>query len=331
MNERDEAILATYDLGKIQSVTLLPPPRYNKYEVVADSGRYFLCKRGRLWANEPMGRFAFFHKLVLFLGERGFPTPRLVENVDGVTYHPIGERVFELWAWVDGVNFADRPRGAQELVEMARLLARYHQTVETFEPTAPYVELPLETEIARNLETIAHRPVPAFILACTEHILNDYAGRFATLPKTAIHGDVWQGNFLHDSRRWWLLDYEWSRIDVRLYDLGNGLHCIPSIDGKAISISDFELTLGTYLAEVSLTESELECLPAMMQAVLLNGRIRTLTNIDRQLPDRQWAEQAEVALDKENDAALLKSIMAHEQGLHAAIERAHFAATEGFS
>ena len=326
MNEQDEAILATYDLGRIRSITLLPPPRYNKYQVVADSGRYFLCKRPRLWENEPMDRFAFFHSLVLFLGERGFPAPRLVENVDGVTYHPIGEKVFELWEWVDGVNCRDKPGDSQELVEMAHLLAGYHQTVETFGPMAPYVEPPVENEIARKLKTIAHRPVPAFILECSGHI-NEYADRFAKLPKTAIHGDIWQANFLRDSRRWWLLDYEWSRIDVRLWDLGYGLRKIPALDDKALSMPVFERMLSAYFAENSLTDLELECLPVMMQAVALRDPINSLGMVDEHLPDRQWIEEAEEKLDT-NDTALLKSVIEHEQELHAAIERVRLGTSE---
>ena len=109
---------------------------------------------------------------------------------------------------------------------------------------------------------------------------------------------------------------------LRLEDVANGLRMIPSIDYQAVSIPDFQRLLSAYLAAGSLSDLELECLPAFMQTICLYELTGNLSGIDEQLPERQWTEQADDMLRAANETALLKWMMDHEQELHAAVERA---------
>ena len=238
LDDADVEILASYDIGSILSAEALPPPRYNKYKVTAEAGTYFLCKRGRLWPTEPMERFIFFHELVGFLADQGFPSPNLIKDRKGRTFHPIEKRVFELWEWIPGVNCVDDRWEEPELDEMMALLSEYHRLVPGFSPSAPYAEPPIEEELPARFDKLSG-PLPGVIATALSRVSESFE-QFAHLPRTVVHGDVASQNFHRDGKQMWLLDYEWSRIDARLWDLGNAAIAIPEVEDGVISIPVLE-------------------------------------------------------------------------------------------
>jgi homoserine kinase type II len=101
------------------------------------------------------------------------------------------------------------------------------------------------------------------------------------MPQIPIHGDYHQGNLKYDGFRViGVFDFDWSKIDLRLFDLGQALlyfcNCWDGRQAGSINLDNYGVFLKSYNENCRseagpgpLTALEKAYLPSMLQAANL--------------------------------------------------------------
>ncbi|MDR1546177.1 MAG: phosphotransferase [Deltaproteobacteria bacterium] len=199
------------------------------------------------------------HSLINYAVAHGFQEAAdIVLAQDGRSYVEIKElknekevsRIFTVYRYLlgrDKYSWIDNKCTPKEYKNLGALLARFHLSAHDFKPsdqahkTEPKVEVLLPS-LAKTFSERAAQPIQsqfhayfAFNLPrLLEHIeknaLTD--DEYAQLPTCPIHGDYHAGNVKFDGEETvGLFDFDWSKIDVRLFDVSLGMvYCCGSWD-----------------------------------------------------------------------------------------------------
>jgi homoserine kinase type II len=267
--------------------------------------RYVLRKYNPAAAEE---KILFEHGFVRHLRENGFDlAAAIIPTIHDHTY--VKEQVtakgrisYVFWALFEFLNGEDRYTwmdthfSAQELDSCAKVLARLHQAGISFIcPVDTDRALPkimdflatfrqTYTTYSRNAGTT---PVDQFLLDNRDAIYTkvDQAiiadGDLTRMPQIPIHGDYHQGNLKYEgSRVIGVFDFDWSKIDLRLFDLGQALlYFCTRWEGRqagSMNLDTYVLFLKSYNENCTsaagpgpLTVLEKAYLPSMLQAANL--------------------------------------------------------------
>lgn len=201
--------------------------------------------------------------------------------------------VFKFLPGEDKYPWDDPACTSSELQSSARVLARYHEAVCGFVPrgqrqeprileflpqiadkTQHYLELGGQTSFDRLLHRHGH--LLTANIDGTRRDLNPVAG--SDMPELAIHCDYHPGNLKYrQSRVTGLFDFDWSKVDYRLFDVALGLYYFCTLwrgerDGELHTgkLAEFLNTYQSAGAENPhmgpLSAAELACLMPMIAA-----------------------------------------------------------------
>lgn len=214
---------------------------------------------------------------------------RQSESEDTLVYYAL----FKFLSGEDRYTWVDPRCSQSELVNAAIVLAQFHQAVADLQPRGRKTE-PKIFELLRS--------IPAHLEACltsrkdatigsylqehadliSGHInrtrveINQYDCRIC--PQIVIHCDFHPGNLqFTGSQVTGLFDFDWSKIDLRCFDVGLALfYFFASWDGDQdghLRLEEAGLFLQSYQAAFvspggigPLSSEELDCLPAMIRA-----------------------------------------------------------------
>ncbi|MGL4209055.1 MAG: phosphotransferase [Candidatus Adiutrix sp.] len=247
-----------YDLGKVQEVYEVFGGYTNRsFGVVCEKngeiGEYFIRKYKTSATDEDV---ILEHNLISYAIEQGFTeAPNLFKTKNGGTFVKIHEiiqgelkmRLFAVYVYLAGddkYTWVDNESTPLELKNLGALMARLHNCTRDFCPggvvkTEPVIEVLLPA-IKHILTKLADRPLeskfhdflrmslPRIFEAIDRNIIPNEA--YAQMPKTPIHGDYHAGNVKFEGEEAvGLFDFDWSKIDVRLFDICLGLvYCCTS-------------------------------------------------------------------------------------------------------
>jgi homoserine kinase type II len=242
-----------YDLGEVVSVDELHGGFINRSFVVHlrnddDRCKYMMRQYN---AETAEGDVQFEHALITQLRKGGFSMAAgVMPKKDGDTYakEPViveGGSIIRFWAvfeFLKGENrytFMDTDLSEEELASAANTLAGLHDAgrgfcspsgasrarpkIMDFLPTirqayARYAEMAGQTRFDQFF--LDHRED---VLEKLDHVLVSNAD-CESLPQLPIHGDYHQGNLKYEgSRVTGVFDFDWSRIDIRLFDLAQAM------------------------------------------------------------------------------------------------------------
>jgi homoserine kinase type II len=244
-------VLAHYDLGELVEYEKNERGFVNSAYAISmlDGGerkRYFLRKYKRGIGQEEL---AFEHSLIEHLVAAGSPVAGIHHTRSGQTYLHLLEgeddsvgafyTVFDYLAGEDRFTWVDPVLSDAQLADSAAVLAQLHADAASFIPRGRRVEprilelLPLiqetwwscpakskgtvfDAHIAEQMDEIAKS------VAATLAVLRDAAAK--ALPETVIHCDYHPGNlkFTGDAVTG-VFDFDWSKVDFRLFDVGLAL------------------------------------------------------------------------------------------------------------
>lgn len=255
-----------------------------------DGSRYLLKRRDLAGAGAD--RVTFCHAVHAELVRLRFPVPRLVPVRDsGATWLERGTIVYELFEFIDGAPF-DRSLGGA--LESGQLLARWHRTLESWDPpeAAPDPLFHRSSAVDAAWSRLESRwRAPSSDGAAVDSACADLKVRMAHATSLAdshvaipgssaaahvLHGDFHPGNVLyHAGFPSAVLDLDSARIGHRLLDIANAamqFSLEPLGDGPeeswpaALAMSRLESFLRGYAITPSLRlgESESCALPALM-------------------------------------------------------------------
>ena len=247
-----------YDLGLVQDVYEVFGGYTNRsFGVICNkngvSSEYFIRKYKAEALDEDV---ILEHKLIMYAIEHGFTeAPCIFATNDGATFVKIREifdgkpkdRIFSVYEYLTGKDeytWIDNESTPEELKNLGALLARLHHCTRNFDPghiikAEPKIELlfpdmkRIFTRLAaQSLDTKFHGYfgicLPRLMDAIDRNIIS--AEDYAQMPQTPIHGDFHAGNVKFDKGNVvGLFDFDWSKIDVRLFDICLGLvYCCSS-------------------------------------------------------------------------------------------------------
>lgn len=272
-------ILGDYDLGELVGFEQDRRGTVNTsftIEMEQDGQRrkYFLRRYKRGIQEEEI---QCEHSLISHLIEaQTLPVAHLHRTLDGRTYlhrfaGPDDQEgafyaIFDFLPGEDRYTWVDPACTSEELVSSAITLAQLHSAVNGFQPSGKRVEakiLDLLPEISRNVaacpEKAKNTEFDAYLLENLELVLGNVSSTLAVLtesqvdglPQLVVHCDYHPGNLkFHQSQVSGLFDFDWSKVDLRSFDVGLALwyFCASwklSEDGE-LRLTDLAIFLGAY-------------------------------------------------------------------------------------
>lgn len=259
-------------------------------------GEYFL--RGRAAEHADLGQIAYDHELLAYLAGRGLPVQPPMHNRDEATVTRLGERLFELFVWVEGEEFC--PGQRERLVDLGRRVAELHAAAAEYRKRKdkPWEQDPtfLLAELDRHAGPCGAAGKERLLERVRQELrqLEPMLGAEvrATLPHAVVHGDLHPANAKFAGQRLvGLFDWDWANYQMRITDVADAvfffarrgqfdageiwsLTSAPSIDADAAK----EL-LAAYETVTALTDRERELLPAFLSARWLQERIRGMRKV----------------------------------------------------
>lgn len=275
------ALVARLDLGALNDLQPCKGGIENtNYFVDTTRGRYVLTLFERL----THAQLPFYLELMRHLAQRGIPVPG-----------PHADETGAILLTVQGKPAAvvDRLPGRHHLAPDARhcamvgtMLARMHRAAADFPLFQPNLRgLPWWVETVPVIApqvTPAQRELLESELAFQEHLAASPA--YATLPRGAIHADLFRDNVMFDTadgagedRLTGFFDFYFAGVDTLLFDIAVCLNdwCID-LDTGRLDDTRAAAFVGAYDAERPLSGAERRSLPALMRAGALRFWISRL-------------------------------------------------------
>ncbi len=244
-------ILTQYDLGELVDYEKNERGFVNTAFAIytlasGERRRYFLRKYKRGIGEDEL---QFEHSLIEHLVEAGAPVARIHSTRDGKTYLHRFEAgddcvgvfytIFDYLPGEDRYTWVDPILSQAEISASAVVLAGFHIACRSFIPLGRRLEprildlLPVVNETwsscpARSKGTVfdarilEHQELVRGNIAATLSVLRE--ATVSSLPHTVIHCDYHPGNLKFTGERvTGLFDFDWSKIDLRAFDLGLAL------------------------------------------------------------------------------------------------------------
>jgi len=278
-NQVVDLVENNYDLGRVQDVYEVFGGYTNRsFGVICDRdgqrGEYFVRKYKAAALDEDV---ALEHQLINYAISQGFrEAASIFVNKDGSTFVKIKEiidgksksRIFAVYEYLGGEDkytWIDNECTPTELRNLGALLARLHNSTRDFDPgpiakAEPKIEI-LFPDMKRIFSELAAQPLdtkfhdyfgmslPRIAEIIDQNLIP--SADYAQMPQTPIHGDYHAGNVKFDGEETvGLFDFDWSKTDVRLFDVCLGMvYCCSSwhvaTDGQ-IRIDDCRYFLTGY-------------------------------------------------------------------------------------
>ena len=265
--EFDEAalLIGSVGLGALQSLSPCAGGIENtNYFADTASGRYVLTLFERLRADE----LPFYLQLMKHHADHGLPVPRPHADVSGSLVLALAGKPAAVVDRLPGEHHL-APDG-EDCASVGALLARLHVSASDFasaQPnlrglgwwieTVPVVMPHLSAEQAALMEDE---------LAYQRHLAASSA--YATLPRAAIHGDLFRDNVMFVERTLaGVFDFYFAGVDTLLFDLAVALNdwCIDLESGR-LDEDRANAFVEAYESVRPLETAEVRLLPALMRA-----------------------------------------------------------------
>jgi homoserine kinase type II len=227
-------------------------------------GRYVLTLFERLAADE----LPFFLALMKHHAERGLPVPRPYGDASGSLVLSCRGKPAAIVDRLPGEHHL--APDAADCAAVGAVLARMHLVVGDFAPAQPNlrglawwektVPVVLAHLAAEQADLMADE------LAYQRHLAASSA--YATLPRGAIHGDLFRDNVMFVERRLaGVFDFYFAGVDCLLFDVAVALNdwCIDLASGR-LDEDRAGALVAAYAALRPLEHAEVRLLPALMRA-----------------------------------------------------------------
>jgi homoserine kinase type II len=259
------ALIERLSLGPLQHLSPCAGGIENtNYFADAASGRYVLTLFERLGADE----LPFYLGLMKHLADRGLPVPGPHADADGALVLDVRGKPAAVVDRLPGEHHLAPDVG--DCTRVGSVMARMHLAARDFAPAQP------------NLRGLAwwNETVPVVLpyldhsqkammedeLAYQQHLAASSA--FATLPRAAIHGDLFRDNAMFvGSELAGVFDFYFAGVDTLLYDIAVALNdwCID-LDTGRLDEERAAALVAAYEAVRPLESNEVRLMPALMRA-----------------------------------------------------------------
>jgi len=263
--EEAAALVDSVGLGTLQSLAPCKGGIENtNYFADTATGRYVLTVFERLRADE----LPFYLQLMKHHADHALPVPRPYPDASGSLVLALGGKPAAIVDRLPGEHHL--APDADDCADVGRVLARLHASARDFAPvqpnlrglawwseTVPVVVPHLTSEQAALMEDE---------LDYQRHLASSSA--YATLPRAAIHGDLFRDNVMFVERALaGVFDFYFAGIDTLLFDIAVALNdwCIDLASGR-LDEDRASAFVAAYESERALETAEVRLMPAVMRA-----------------------------------------------------------------
>ena len=347
----EEILREDYDLGEVVRVKQLFGGYVNQSFAVwarTDAGehKYFVCKYNKAIIQSEV---LFQHRLVNHVVRAGFHmAAEVFETKTGSTFAKReetlnGERiqrffaVFALLGGEDKYTWVKNRCTDREYENSARALAQFHHYAQDFDPGDVRREQPPIMQLVPSLaDTFAgccgqvtgssfddylQSKMPAILRAIEKG--TEIAPALQGSPVIPVHCDYHPGNLkFTDEQVVGMFDFDWAKIDYRLFDVGLGIAYFCSswsgsdsgelwLDKAAIFVRAYQDEAARFDAPGPMSDAELACLPRMIanaNLYVLNWDI-TAYYADKAPDDDEYLKYLE------HNVKLMEFLESHESAL----------------
>ncbi len=291
-----DAWLARYPLGRLLACDPIRSGIENtNYFVTTERGRYVLTLYERLPADE----LPFYLNLMAHLARAGVAVPAPSADRSGAYFSMLCGKPASLVDRIDGE--AHLVPGVNDCIEIGGALARLHVAAQTYRAR-------LANRRGPAWWRRAARSVRPFLDAAQANLLDAElayqaaAGRM-TLPKAAIHGDLFRDNVLFaQGKVAGIIDFGFAATDFLAYDLAIAVNDWCSEPDGAIHSERMRAFVGGYQALRPLTGEERAHWPTLLRAAALRFWLSRLYDLHLPRPGE---------LVHAHDPAVFERILAH--------------------
>ncbi len=254
------AWLAHYDVGRLREQSAIAAGIENtNYFVTTDRGRYVLTVFEKLQPAE----LPYYLGLMDHLARRDIPCPQPLRNLSGAFFSPLLGKPASLVTRLPGQS--EMAPTLAQCATVGQLVARLHGAA---------VDYPLDIPNPRGPSwraTTASRIRP-FLNNDQSRLLDQElafqnAHPLATLPRGAIHADLFRDNVLFDGDRIrGVIDFYFAGTDAWLYDLAIVVNdwCV-TLEGR-IDLHKAQALVTAYHVLRPVSEAEQAAWPALLRA-----------------------------------------------------------------
>jgi len=263
--EEAAALVDSVGLGTLQSLAPCKGGIENtNYFADSATGRYVLTVFERLRADE----LPFYLQLMKHHADHALPVPRPYPDASGSLVLGLAGKPAAIVDRLPGEHHL--APDADDCAGVGRVLARLHASARDFAPaqpnlrglawwseTVPVVVPHLTSEQAALMEDE---------LDYQRHVAGSSA--YATLPRAAIHADLFRDNVMFVERRLaGVFDFYFAGIDTLLFDIAVALNdwCIDLASGR-LDEDRASAFVAAYESERALETAEVRLMPAVMRA-----------------------------------------------------------------
>ena len=300
----EEIFNEDYDLGEVVKIEQIHGGYVNQAFAVwtrTESGerKYFVCKYNKAIIEREV---RFQHRLVNHIVRRGFHmAAEVFETKTGGTFATREETldcervvrffaVFALLGGEDKYTWVKNRCTDREYENSARALAEFHHYGQDFDPGDVRREQPPIMELVSTLaETFTAccghakgTPFEEYLLPRMPAVLDviekgaEIAPLLRGLPFIPVHCDYHPGNLKYAGERVvGMFDFDWSKLDYRLFDVGLAVAYFCSswggpdsgelwLDKAAIFVRAYQHEAARFAAPGPMSQAELACLPRMI-------------------------------------------------------------------
>ena len=259
------ALIGSVGLGALQSLSPCAGGIENtNYFADTASGRYVLTLFERLRADE----LPFYLQLMKHHADHGLPVPRPHADASGSLVLALAGKPAAVVDRLPGEHHL--APDAEDCASVGALLARLHVSASDFAPAQPNLR-GLDWWIETVPVVVPHlaaeqAALMADELAYQRHLAATSA--YATLPKAAIHGDLFRDNVMFVGRDLaGVFDFYFAGVDTLGFDLAVALNdwCIDLASGR-LDEDRANAFVDGYESVRPLDTAEVRLLPALMRA-----------------------------------------------------------------
>ncbi len=292
--ERISRILSFYPVGSLKKAEPAPGGVMNEnWFVETDTGKYFLRCRSLFFTPNSID---FELKLIEYLSNLGFPTPRLINTLEGALKVQAENRYWELYEYLPGEPFS--VNNLAQTKSAAKMLARFHIATAGYQGRAngvPYrrfdlgsvagvidqlkemVSYELKTS---TLGTMLEPGIIGFIEGQEEAVINGIQPLSGSLL-TVIHGDYQPSNVIFKGNEAIaVIDFGNSALSYRSYDVARAILGFSALrpDYKSqrdlnpwLDMNRVKAFFRAYQAEMPISEAGIQAMPALIRGTYLFG------------------------------------------------------------
>lgn len=303
------ALLGGYDLGALNSCEGIAEGVENSnFALLTARGRYILTVFEKRTAETDL---PFFMGVMARLAEHGFPAPRPVPLRGGGYLTRVHDKPAAIVSYLDG----EWPR-APTLAHCAAVgaaLARMHVALFAFAPIRPNALSVAGWEKLIKPRLIQAETLRPGLARLIESDMTEVRGKWpSTLPKSAIHADLFPDNALFVGERLTgVIDFYFACTDFLAYDLAVCLNSWCFAEERDYDVDRGRAMIRAYEAVRPLSHAERAALPTLARGAALRFFATRLAD---------WTETPPGALVKPKDPLEYADKLAFHRGVKGAAD-----------